>query len=743
MDNKILGYLNRGWAVLPTHSVVNGVCTCNNPKCSSPGKHPRTQRGVKDASKDIDVVRSWFDYWKSANVAVATGKVSGIFVVDVDPKSGGLKSLEEFSKKYFGDKDTYTVLTGSGGYHFYFTLPEGVDIPNYNAIYPGIDIRSDGGYVVAPPSVHISGGSYKLSHENADVLEPTSELVELLASKSRKSSSMSFSDALNRENDFKVPSIDKLLEGIPEGERDNTIFKWACKYRRKNGENSRSGALALAYIAASRCVPPFPREEVEKCVNSAWKQDHSDPSYMEKALSFENEFEPLTDVGNSRRFIKNFKNKFTYVPGWGWMVWDNNHWRRDDGGLSHNAAKEVSTIIKLEAQKLSQEDEEYEIKAHINWAKRSQSAGSISATLAVAQTDPDIVSYVDDFDTDDLSLAVSNGIIDLRTGELRKTSFRDKITKNTNVIFDDKVDQSRWLEFLYNALDGDEELMSYIKRAAGYTLTGLNTEEVFFVISGPPASGKSTFLDGLLSALGGYATSAQADTFMYRRNKSVGKEEIARLAGHRLVSVSEIREGDYFSEALIKQFTGGDKVSARFLYQDTFEFVPKFKLWVGTNHDPGAQDDAMWRRIKKIPFPRTVPAHKRDYTLKAWAKNPLEGGSTILAWAVEGAREWLAEGINDPQKVRDEVNKYRMINDRNYAFVAENIIQKENNSIKASDLYFNYCQWCEKYNEFPKKFPAFIQMLDRVDYISITNIDGVYYIIGADVSSQEFSMWGM
>ena len=731
MTRTAVDYATLGWQVFPCHSIVRGKCSCGRSDCTSQGKHPRTPRGFKEATTDPEGIRAWWAHWPAANVGVATGRNSGIVVIDIDPRHGGFVAFDELSAEV-NIPDTLSANTGGGGRHLVFSYPANYTVRSRNNWRPGIDVKSAGGYIIADPSNHISGGSYSWINWGHEIAQLSGDLLKLLTDETEQT-----------QSDFKVPSIDELLEGVSEGERDNTFFRWACSYRRKNGDSSKSGALALAYIAASQCNPPFPKDQVDKCINSAWKQDHSDHDRPLRLFGTGGEHPPLTDMGNATRFIKAYSNDLRYVNGWGWMVWDTNRWARDETGRAHHYAKSVTDIIQEEADTIDPEEDRRAKNLHVKWAMKSQSSGALTAILNVAESDPKVAAYVDDFDVDTHAIAVRNGYLDLTTSQLRPLSKNDLVTKNTDVLYDPDVDQSMWIEFLENALDGDKELMAYIKRAAGYSLTGDVSEEVFFIISGPPASGKSTFLDALSAAMGSYSTSTQSDTFMYRRNQQPPKDELARLAGHRLVAMSEIREGDSLSEALIKQFTGGDKVTARFLYQDTFEFRPQFKLWIGTTHDPGAHDDAMWRRLKKIPFPITVPKEKRDPRLKSWVRNKELGAQAVLAWAVEGAREWITQGLQEPESIRQEVSAYRQTQDRNLAFIAECLDFMEGTHETLNDIYISYTQWCELYNERPKRYTVFKQMLDRIPETEVEVYGREFIVKNVRIKNQIGAGWNV
>jgi len=256
-------YSELGYAVFPCHSILDEKCTCGKESCKSPGKHPLTANGVKDATVDSEQIKKWWTDHPSANIAIATGKISGITVLDVDLKSQGLESLEAIQSKYGKFPDTPLVLTGGGGFHYYFRY---VNLPNKaNAFkeYPGLDIRSNGGYVIAPYSSHISGRMYEWEAESTLTKVPLAPFPEALLGLFREQSE------LKEEEDTTGVDVEAVFEGIPKGQRDQEIFRYACRLRAQDRDRNEAEVLILA--AADRCSPPFPHKEAAEKLASAWK----------------------------------------------------------------------------------------------------------------------------------------------------------------------------------------------------------------------------------------------------------------------------------------------------------------------------------------------------------------------------------------------------------------------------------------------------------------------------------------
>jgi P4 family phage/plasmid primase-like protien len=234
--------------------------------------------------------------------------------------------------------------------------------------------------------------------------------------------------------------------------------------------------------------------------------------------------------------------------------------------------------------------------------------------------------------------------------------------------------------------------------AAGYSLTGDTGEEVLFLIHGPEAAGKSTFVEALKATLGDYALTADFETFLAKKGDGGIRNDVARLAGARFVSSIEVDEGKKLAEALVKQLTGGDAVSARFLFAEFFEFAPAFKLWLAVNHAPRVtdQDGAIWRRILRVPFEHTVPKERRDKTVKATLKNPAVAGPAILAWAVAGGLAWQREGLGVPPVIEAATAQYRADQDPLRDFYAQCCVFEAQAWVASAALYAAYQSWARE-----------------------------------------------
>lgn len=264
-----LQYAARGWAVLPVHGIINSACTCGKRSCSSTGKHPRTPNGVKDATTDLTVVLEWWEKWPNSNIGIATGKASGLLAVDVDPRNGGDGTIDALTDTHGGFPDTVEALTGGGGRHLLFAYPTDGSPITGTVLDDGVDIKSDGGYIVAAPSMHASGGQYEweLSSDPSDteLAAPPDWPIErlrnpLLASKKAAAG-----------NDRLDPAA--ILSGVSVGERNDTVFRYFCRLRDKNLTWDECLVLGRQIVAASPKDPPFTEQEMIGCLDSAFKYE--------------------------------------------------------------------------------------------------------------------------------------------------------------------------------------------------------------------------------------------------------------------------------------------------------------------------------------------------------------------------------------------------------------------------------------------------------------------------------------
>jgi putative DNA primase/helicase len=403
----------------------------------------------------------------------------------------------------------------------------------------------------------------------------------------------------------------------------------------------------------------------------------------------------LTDYGNAERLVAQHGDNVRFVSGIGWLVWDGARWARDRTGQLLRCAKLTARALYQDAANCEDDEERKRILA---WGRTSESEPRLRAMVKLAASELRVVAVPADLDADPWVLNVRNGTIDLRTGELRPHAGADLITKLAPVRYDPDARSSRWESFLDRATGGDHELQAFVQRLAGYTITGVTDEEILAFPHGPGATGKSTYVEAIKAALGDYASTADFETFLARRGDGGVRNDIARLAGVRMVISAEVDDGARLAEGLIKTLTGGDTVTARFLYAEAFEFTPAFTLWLVANARPRvrAGDDAIWRRILQIPFTVVIPLEERDPELKRALRTEPAEQSAILAWLVRGCVDWQQRGLDVPDQVRDYTAEYRVENDPLAEWIADECQLGPEHWTAASALRAAYEGWCQE-----------------------------------------------
>jgi putative DNA primase/helicase len=282
-----------------------------------------------------------------------------------------------------------------------------------------------------------------------------------------------------------------------------------------------------------------------------------------------------------------------------------------------------------------------------------------------------------------------------------------------------------WKQFIREIMGYKGELITFLQTAAGWAVSGDVSEQSMFILYGTGANGKSTFLNVIMHILGDYAISTYAETFM-KRNNDTATNDIARLRGTRFVTTTETEQGKRLSEHLIKQVTGTDQLTARFLYGEYFNFVPTFKIFMASNHKPVIKgtDHGIWRRIKLIPFTTTIPDEKRDKYLE---QKLLTEKSGILNWLIEGALRWRREGLNTPAIVLNATDEYRGEMDIIGNFFRERCVQQPGAAIRARELFRVYQQWCEENNEMATSERMFGLRLKELGITQKRSSDGRYW----------------
>lgn len=454
----------------------------------------------------------------------------------------------------------------------------------------------------------------------------------------------------------------------------------------------------------------------------ARKLIEADPALKEELQQMTKQFK-LSELGNAERLVARHGKDIRYCHEWNkWLIWTGTHWQIDLTGEVERRAKETIRAIYSEAAEIEDEEKRAALAKH---AAKSETNRAISAMVELAKSEPGIPVLSDQLDSDIWLLNCKNGTLDLRTGELRPHNRKDYITRIIPTEYNPYADFEEWAKFLHRIMNDNAELISFLQRAVGYSLTGSTREQCLFMLYGCGANGKTTFLEAISDVLAGYAQRTPTDTLLAKDTSGISND-IARLKGARFVVASEVEEGKRMAESLVKQMTGGEKMTARFMRAEYFEFMPHFKLWVGTNHKPVIRgtDQAIWRRIKLIPFNVTIPPEERDKNLLNKLRREMPG---ILNWAVMGCMDWQKNGLGEPEEVIKATNDYRSEMDVLTRFITDCCTTNTQRSIKSSVLYKKYAEWSRDNNEFTLSQTKFSTRMQEKGFSKIRTSRGMVW----------------
>lgn len=418
----------------------------------------------------------------------------------------------------------------------------------------------------------------------------------------------------------------------------------------------------------------------------------------------------FSDIGNGRRIVDLFGSGVAYTPDLGWKTWQDGYWKEDREGLSIiELAKKLPPIILSEGVQTGQEDRAK------SWAKNSQSNARLKSAIDIAKSDPRVMVPIEAWDSQAKYFGAGNGIIDLSTGERLQGVPDLRISMRSQVDYIPGLKNQQWEQFLNETTDGNSELIEFLQKAAGYTMSGLSMLDRIFLVYGLSGTGKNTFMEAIFTAMGEYAATLETSIISASNSMSSSADmyHIASLHNKRLAWVDELPEGERFKENTMKKLSGSGMLTGRHPGGRPFTFAMLAKLWISSNHRPPIYDDAMWRRMYAIPF-----IHKPknpDPQLKQYLSDPNGGAPGVLAWMVEGAIKVFNSKDKDligSSKVVDESTEiYRKNEDRISLFIEEEMVDAPGQAININALYNRYSAWAQNRGERPMSLGALSRKL--------------------------------
>lgn len=669
-------------------------------------KVPAIEGGCKAATTEKSKIERWWNQNPRYNIGIATGnKSNGLVVIDLDVDKnkgiGGYEVLRDWQNKHGELPETWQSITGRGGYHYFYK--DTITHSNKVGLYEGVDIRGEGGYIVAPPSVHPNGNTYEWEQEpkEYEIAQVDDIVNDFFKGEKQRIDS-------EHKTNFKVPEL------IPEGKRVDTIVRLIASLRTKGLDDDAIKA-AVRVENEKRCNPPLKEKELEKAVFPALKRDwqvnspyynnfnamnENDNKYVNEVLKKLNELNaverfPMNDRGSADLFATIFKNVSRYNPTKkDWMYYDKTRWTADTEGMraKRNAKMLADVLVRYSVTASLPDDKR---QSYIKYA-----AGMMNyRNRNVMITDAKDLNFFEntELDKDDFLINCRNCVLDLSEDQPKVLEHNADLllSKICNASYNPAATCTLWEKTVNEIMQGDTAKIKYLQKMSGRFLTGDTSEEEFYIFFGATTrNGKSTITEILLYLLGDYATTISPESLAIKANKDsrTASPDIAKLAGTRLVVASEPPRRMLFDSSLVKTLTGRDTVSARFLHENEFQFKPKFKLILNSNYLPVISDKTVFssNRVKVVPFERHFTEKEQNKHLKEQLQQEIDG---ILNWCIQGLSLYRKEGLEPPTAVQIATHEYSEDSDKIGKFISE-CLEKSDENLAAKDVYEKYSQWC-------------------------------------------------
>ncbi|MDX9703979.1 MAG: phage/plasmid primase, P4 family [Candidatus Auribacterota bacterium] len=657
------------------------------------------------------------------------GGHGGLIIIDTDSDE-----MSRFIERSF--PPTFTVKTPKNGYHFYFIAN------NFNqkvvlqkdGTHHG-EIISTGSQVVGAGSVHPDTGTRYEVYRDLPIAQVTqtqiqTSLYDYIKKRESKSNAQAVdnrnvtqtrnpqhSESQHNEQDISI-DITRILDinGIQTSRSGNQLTCTHPIHGSSSGVNlvinpdknvwhcfrCESGGDALLLIAVlerlidcSQARPGVLQGELFKTTLQVAKDKYGLKTVSKPPPIHNADTDDLggffNDDWNARRFVDQHGSKLMNCDNLGgWHLWNGKVWELDE---THRVMRLARDTVESFNDLVDSFDEDTQ-KLFYKHIKTSGNEAKLRAMTSVARSYENMSVKSSQFDADEYLLNCHNGVLDLKSGQMRDHSEKLLISKLCGTKFDPSAECPLWLEFLDTIFHGNDDLIRFVQKAVGYVLTGDVSHQMFFILHGAGANGKSTFVDTIYKMLGSYAMITPTSTLTAKRGNEI-PNDVARLKGARFIVASELSRSSLLDESLIKQLTSTEPLSARYLHKEFFEFRPTGKVFLSTNYKPTIRgtDDGIWRRIKLIPFDHKFEGDKKieNYAQK-YLFPELPG---ILRWAVDGFAMLQAEGFHEPEAIMAATNQYKESEDIIGSFLRENCVLQSHCRCLCSELYDLYKQMCD------------------------------------------------
>ena len=685
--------------------------------------------GFYAATKDPEQFSEWMhEHSDCTLIAVPTGMETGFFVMEYDPKNGGLASFEKLMEEH-DPIQTETYKSPSGGMHFLFQMPN-YDFGNiHGKLWPGIDIKASGGYHLVPPS-HDDRGSYEVVTAMAPQPAPKWLLDAIFEYQSRNK--WNTEARLLQREEQKEYDPDALTSGQKQHVQ-KTVEYWQSRIRSAPDGTQNILIYTGARVMFSLCYAGLldeadaegyleeacedgghPQHRSVLAIDSGRRAAEADPDPVEQALS--NDINLLgtftrDDIGNANRVVFWRGTDIRYDPTRErFYSWAGTKWVFAREGRIRNIVEDVHSKIAVTegpfyndlaippSEKDKKSPKTYKEQL-VEWANQQRYSGKIKDTMAMLKGREPLWCESDDFDVDPYHMNVANGVVDLRTGELLPHDRTFMCSAISDKVFYDKNAKAPEFERFMKIVQPNPIHRKYLQRLMGYTLIGEVRDQIFAIHIGDGGNGKGVFLDTCSYIMGEYATTGQRDSFVRKSNSNRIPADIASMEGKRLVLVDELNDNQKLDEALLKDITGGGIVKAEAKNMNPWEYTPRFTLHFRTNHMPDLPADrSILRRFRPVKWTETPTGEQWDTFSDPHHSTPfqyltMKEAPGILNWILEGTADYLKNGLQVPADLQSEAIDMLEESDPFLIFMAENTVAHTGARLDGAKLYSAFKEW--------------------------------------------------
>ena len=758
-----LDYATRyGWAVHPVNTQ----------------KRPITEHGFEDATTDVGTIQQYFS--NGAQLAVRTGAKSGVFVLDIDEDPDKGYSVEHtlatLGERYGPLPHTPYQRTGRGGLQYFFKHQDGLRNKAGTLLGPGLDTRGEGGYAVVAPSYNTKGRyTWIVSPDEAPLADVPTWLVELMTAPARAreprpaaAPARNLTPYLDRAFRDEVANVATAPDGTKHDTLRNAAVKLGTLIHAGLDEHAIEDALYNA-ISGRADDPGNAWSTIQDGIAYGKLHPRSIPDRPQHVASetpasvapirlsrgFVLQCLGMGEAGDAQLLEQLYTGQLCYDQAAGaWYRFNTHHWARYDGTPRRvvwhrvaaaylSAAADLQASLESEPDDAKREAGQRTVKLLTERASKLRSVSRVNNVLTFAQELLGITG--NEWDADPWLLSVENGVLDLRTGQLRDGRPDDYLRTVAPTCWEGLDSPApRWERFVSEVMSDEADRVAFVQRLLGYALNGSTKEHVLGVFVGARGrNGKRVLFETLQYVLGDYTKSVSTDVLIgqdHMRIAGSAQPHLMELQGKRLAYCSETGEHDRLSTAQVKNITGGDPITARWLHSNPVTFMPTHTLFLQTNRKPQApaDDDALWERVKVIEFnvrfvdePNAPDERPRDRALEETLKHEASG---ILAWLVRGGLEWQRGGLQTPASVRVARDTYRR-GESIEPFLDAACVEAEGLQAEGGVLYAAYESWC-KANRLRAKTPNWFgkQLQQRFEKGRTSTGRACYYGLGLETS---------